>query len=92
MHYTSIHTQVCFLVSVTCICVHKRMCTMATGKFCAPHPATSTALCIFLLVFGISDAELGGCGCRGRLGGGGGAVYARHLPRLHILVVISLTW
>lgn len=28
----------------------------------------------------------------GRLGGGGGAVYARHLPRLHILVVISLTW
>lgn len=41
------------------------------GNVICPHSATSTSPCIFLLVFDIFEAELGDCGCRGRLGSAG---------------------
>lgn len=88
----SVYLRVCPGVHV-CVHVHPRVRVLVCARMWVRGlPQLCLQYCFLTHVWHFFAAELGGSGLGGRLGSGGGVVYASRPPRLHILVVVSLAW
>lgn len=91
-HLYTEHIQVSLLMCVACICPQKCVHATAMETLSAltqlhRHCRVSSYLCLTFLKLSWGTVVAGAGWVVA-----GGVVDARHLPRLHILVVISLTW